>query len=842
MVDFGKKLSGKSGEKPRDPVKLYETLDREADKGPLRPAQVKVLAAWFSERQVQRDNIVKLHTGQGKTLIGLLMLQSRLNTGCGPVVYLCPNNHLVDQTREQARQFGIQTCVTEQDTSELPDDFQASRSIYVTSVQKLFSGGTKFGTNSRSIQVDTILLDDAHACSDIIRSRCKIILARDEPAYHAMKALFNNDLESQGSGTFADIESNSRDAILPVPYWAWIPRENEVASILSRNLDRKSIKFAWPFLKDILAHCQCLVSGNSIEIEPYIAPLSTFGSYYKAKHRIFMSATVTDDAFLVKGLQLSPQTITSPLTYDEETWSGEKMILVPSSIHNDLDHSSIVTLFAGAKEGRKFGIVALTPSFDKAKYWERNGATVANVDTISGLVSALKRGECEKTVVLANRYDGVDLPDQACRILIFDSKPYSESLIDIYLERCRPNSAATLMRTVRSVEQGMGRSVRGEKDFSVIVVIASDLVRLLRDRNSRRFLSPQMSAQIDIGLEITDMARQEVREGKTPRDVFLDLATQCLKRNENWKAFYAEKMGSVHPSGSDPSVLRLYASELEAEQAYVNGDHVSAARILQSLIDDNVADNDDRGWYLQEQGRYNWVCNRAISQQFQVAAHKNNRQLLKPPTGVTVAKLTIVSQGRSERVRSWIADHSNYSDLNVSVTEILGRLVFGVKAEKFESALNELSKLLGFIGERPDSEWKEGPDNLWAIEDNQYILFECKSEVDVTRAEINKREAEQMNRSSAWFEKHYVGMKVKRLVIHPAGKIESAAAFTHKVEGVREADLRNLVKAVQGFFKEFEAQNLKDLSVANIQDLLNVHKISVADVISQYSRPLKDMR
>lgn len=839
MVDFKKKLGGKAAEKPKDPIKLYGTLDREADKGPLRPAQMAVLTDWFGKHQGDRDVIVKLHTGQGKTLIGLLMLQSRLNAGLGPAVYLCPNNYLIDQTREQARQFGIRTCASD---GELPEEFIASRSIYVTSVQKLFNGLTKFGLHNQSTPVDTILMDDAHACSDIIRSQCKIHIPRDEPAYSALKALFAADLEAQGSGTFADIENDKRDAFLPVPYWAWLPRESEVASILSKNADRKSIKFAWPLLKDILSHCQCFVSGQSIDIEPHIAPLNAFGSYFKAKHRIFMSATVTDDAFLVKGLQISPNTINNPLTYSKETWSGEKMILLPSLIHGDLDHPTMVKLYATPSPKRKYGRVALVPSFEKAKSWEKGGATIADGDSIGNVVGTLKKGEYENTIVLANRYDGVDLPDNACRILIFDSKPYSESLSDLYQERCRPNSAATLMRTVRSVEQGMGRSVRGEKDYSVIIVIGADLVRLLRDKSSRRFLSSQMSTQIEIGLEITDMARQEIEDGKQPKDALLDLASQCLSRNEDWKAFYVEKMDDVKPSGSDSKILQIYATELSAEQAYIAGDYASAARALQALLDDGLVDREETGWYLQEQARINWDENRAESQTLQVAAHKKNRQLLKPPTGVTVAKLTIISQGRVERIRQWISNHATYENLNVSVTEILERIVFGTKADKFEDALNELSFALGFAGERPDAEWKEGPDNLWALDDSQYLLLECKSEVDVTRSEINKREAEQMNRSSAWFDKHYVGMKVKRLIVHPAGKIESAAAFTHNVEGVREADLKRLVKSVRGFFKGFEAQNFKDLSEAHIQKLINAHGLSVSDLISKYSRALKDVK
>jgi replicative superfamily II helicase len=72
-----KGFAGKAPEKPTDPVKLYETLDRAHDKGPLRPAQMAVLKNWFDDHHGTRDIIVKLHTGQGKTLIGLLMLQAR---------------------------------------------------------------------------------------------------------------------------------------------------------------------------------------------------------------------------------------------------------------------------------------------------------------------------------------------------------------------------------------------------------------------------------------------------------------------------------------------------------------------------------------------------------------------------------------------------------------------------------------------------------------------------------------------------------------------------------------------------------------------------------------------
>ncbi|MEE9303360.1 MAG: DEAD/DEAH box helicase family protein [Thiotrichaceae bacterium] len=839
MVDFKKRLAGKKAEKPVDPIKLYDTLDRTHDKGPLRPAQLSVLQDWFINKLGDQDVIVKLHTGQGKTLIGLLMLQAQLNGDKGPVLYLCPNNFLIEQTCEQAKQFGIGTC---QADPELPDDFLNGQKILVTSVQKLFNGLTKFGIGNKSISIGTLLMDDAHACSDKIREACRIRIPKDEPAYNAIKTLFADDLEQQGLGTYADICNDKRDALLPVPYWAWIERVTEVARILSKNTDRKSIKFAWPVLKNILEHCQCVVSGIAIEIEPYIPPLTAFGSYANTSHRIFMSATVTDDAFLVKGLELQPETILKPLTHAKESWSGEKMVLLPSLIHEELSRERIVKNYAKPNPTRHFGTVVLASSFARTKDWESYGATVARKDTVAIAVKELCKNEYEHAVVLVNRYDGIDLPDNACRILIFDGKPFSESLIDLYEEICRPNSVSTLMRTVRTVEQGMGRSVRGEKDYSVVIIAGSDITRLVRDRDSRKFLSPQMSKQIEIGLEIVEMARQESKDGEEPGKVFMSLVRQCLGRDDDWKAYYKEQMEKVKPAGANEPILRAYKSELEAEQAYSHGDYGTATKILQDLLDHNMVDSRDKGWYLQQMARYNYLSSRPESQRLQLAAHTDNRLLLKPSVGVTVAKLTVVSQGRIERIADWVCQFENYSQLEVTLSDILGRLVFGTKADKFEQALDEISHAIGFAGERPDKEWKEGPDNLWALDDSQYILWECKSEVDINRSEINKREAEQMNRSSSWFAKYYAGMKVKRVIIHPSNKEAKAASFTHEVEAMREVELKKLVKQLREFFKSFESLNFNDLSTLYIQKLIYSHSLSIQSLLTGYSKKLKSLK
>jgi len=200
MVDFNKRLSGRNADaKPVAPSEIYEKADRESDTGPLRPAQLAVLDEWSTKRRAARDVIIKMHTGQGKTLIGLLILQSKLNEQAEPAVYICPNNNLVQQTLAQAKRFGIRCCTAEKD---LPEAFIDAEHILVTTVQKLFNGLTKFGLGPRAQSVGSLVMDDCHACIDAIHENLKITIDRDHGADAPLLAIFGPDLKEQGGGTY----------------------------------------------------------------------------------------------------------------------------------------------------------------------------------------------------------------------------------------------------------------------------------------------------------------------------------------------------------------------------------------------------------------------------------------------------------------------------------------------------------------------------------------------------------------------------------------------------------------------------------------------------------------
>src|SRR5258708_12585453 len=112
-------------------------------------------------------------------------------------------------------------------------------------------------------------------------------------------------------------------------------------------------------------------------------------------------------------------------------------------------------------------------------------------------------------------------------------------------------------------------------------------------------------------------------------------------------------------------------------------------------------------------------------------------------------------QKRIERIVAWIKDFLTVEDLMIEIEAITTNLRFGVASDDFELALDRLGKALGFDANRPDKELREGPDNLWALKDNFFLLIECKNQVSVDRKEINKDAPAQTNNSSPCFHHQY---------------------------------------------------------------------------------------
>ena len=132
---------------------------------------------------------------------------------------------------------------------------------------------------------------------------------------------------------------------------------------------------------------------------------------------------------------------------------------------------------------------------------------------------------------------------------------------------------------------------------------------------------------------------------------------------------------------------------------------------------------------------------------------------------------------------------------------------------------------------------RKGPDNLWAIASNEYIMFECKSEVDVDRKYITKTEVGQMNNHIGWFEEEYRDAKVTRVMIIPTCKVAYDANFTHQVYIMRKGKLKEMRDAFKNFYIALtRSYEIHELTSAIVNEYLNKYGLD-SEIIKKYNEP-----
>ena len=760
------------------------------------------------------------------------MLQSKLHSDDGPCVYICPNKFLADQVYYEAKKFGIKVCMIGEDNT-FPNEFIEGKSILLTNVQKMFNGKTIFGLDNTYRKIKTLVMDDAHACLDAVKQAYTVRISRydNEDVYIQLLELFEESLKEQGEGTFIDIKNNSDyESVMMIPYWDWINKKSEIINILSSHIDENYLKFTWGLVRDELERCDAYVNGKEIQIVPHAFGVGRFGSFDKASQRILMSATTQDDIFFVKNFNFSDYAIDNPIESRDKKWSGEKMIIIPSLIDDGWNRENVIKYLC-KYNWPSFGTCSLVPSREKQKDYEELNCDLLNKDNIFYEITRRVDSQYGKTMVIANRYDGIDLPDDACRVMIFDSLPCFGSMSDLYEEKGRSDCDLIRGKIAQKIEQGLGRCVRGEKDYGCIFIIGPDLVKFIMSKETKGLFSPQTRKQVDIGLEIVKMSVEDTTEKNI--NYLMDFIKQSVNRDEGWKSFYKSRMEMVEARASAPNREMLNA-EKQSEDYFIMGDYVSSVEILQNYIDSATISAEDKGWYLQQMARRMYLVSRVEADKLQNASFKLNRYLLKPQGGINYVPLASVNVMRANNIKRVLCSYKSYDELNLHAQDVLNNLSIGVVADKFEDAMDKVGGLLGYICQRPDKLYRKGPDNLWCVGKNKYIMIECKSQVSETRECIKKEEVGQMENHCGWFQAEYHEAEVLNVLVIATKKVAADANFSHNVKIMRKRNVNKLKNNISNFIKELKGYDLQNLTEEFISKCLDRNNLSDESIWNDY--------
>lgn len=332
MADFKKLRASKVQQNIIEPLEIFRRLPKPPGINDLYQSQAQVLEEWFGRRG-ERDLVIKLHTGGGKTLVGLLIAQSILNETHEPVIYLSPTVQLVEQTLNKAREYSI-SAVRYEKGQPLSEDFTSGRSVLVCTYQALFNGRSRFGVRGGnaqdSISAAAIIFDDAHVAYTAVRNAFTLRVSREEHGedYAHLTGIFRHDFQSLNRlGTFDDTVNGREHGVLEVPYWSWKAKAGRVSEYLRERADR--YPFEWTLVRDAFDYSHCLISDKAFVITPIFPLVDLLPTFAECSRRVFMSATIGDDSAIVRTFDARDQSIAKPIRSNSLAGVSERMILMP---------------------------------------------------------------------------------------------------------------------------------------------------------------------------------------------------------------------------------------------------------------------------------------------------------------------------------------------------------------------------------------------------------------------------------------------------------------------------------------------------------------------------------
>ena len=550
-----------------------------------------------------------------------------------------------------------------------------------------------------------------------------------------------------------------------------------------------------------------------------------------------MSATLVDDASLIKHFGANPESVRKPIHPKVVGDIGERLIVIPPLVDSRIEETTTIDLVEDIRSKHSVNVVVLTPSYRSADKWRGTNTLVVRNTEITDIIEKLTASE-SNLAVFANRYDGIDLPDEACRVLVLDDLPREHVLANIVEASARQDSPILRRQLAQNIEQGMGRGVRSRSDYCIVILAGKELVAFMTDVGNQSFFSDETKRQVEIGKEVTAFLKRNISADgvKNSYQAILNLVQQCLERDQGWLEYYGQRLQNIDSTpATETSNLDLATVELQAWRHASRGRYDLAADEIGQIFAREISLSDeDKGWYLQMQAQYLHQVDRETAFEKQLKAHDFNRKLLRPPSGITYRKLQKKRTTQAYRVLNWVKKSNDPNALVSRANLVLENLIFGIDHESFEQAFHDLATIVGFDPQRPDKEDGIGPDILWCVENDHYLIVEAKNQVDLSRKEIYKSEAEQLGHHIIWFKQNYMGESYTPILIHPSAKLARDAYLEEDTRIVQYQDMQRIVESVRTFVVALASKPSDQWTVQEIAALLQTYHLRSNDFLNEF--------
>lgn len=714
---------------------------------------------------------IELPTGSGKTLVGLVIGEYRRRKEHEKVVFLCPTNQLVKQVVEHANnKYGIKAiafCGKQSDYSEKDkSDFLRAESIGVTTYSSLFAQYTFFS------DVDIIIMDDVHSSEEYIIDNWTLNINKKDGLFLPLADFFRKYVGEidykKLLGTDEEEQTESWCNIVPS---ALLSSDlNTLESIIDASIGGTNYSniYTWKRIRENLKECNIYIQKGGIQIRPWIAPTMTHPPFAGAKQKILMSATLGKSGELERVTGISKITKLPIVNEWDKKGVGRKFFIIPRlSLGKNSEADVLLALHKITGKS-----VVLTPN-DRVK--STVNEIVSNFSSKTKIFSVKNIEENKQEfvdsenamVILANRFDGIDFPDDESRLLIIIALPKVVNIQEKFLVSRMGGTVLYSERIRTRIVQAVGRCTRNTRDYSVVCILGSTIIKDLIEPNKLAKYAPELRAEIEFGIE-NSSEYKEIQDIETQVRSFLNNdeewqgAENVIVDKRNEFSEQSNKDIRILEKLEESSILEVqfqYAMwKKNYKEAFENISKIISILSMQALNGYRSYWNYIGGtiaYYLVEEGNLEY---KSIGLKMFQGVLKDNISV----KWITVLEQKLFEVDESEVIDDYVGEilpqlekilqeYPTKNKLEKHISIILENLTDegDNNGKKFEKGHEELGKVLGYISKNINTDGS--PDPYWIIAD---MCFVSEDKIYKSEKEIPINDAREVATHKKWIQQN----------------------------------------------------------------------------------------
>lgn len=731
-----------------NPEALFRDLPR-LDHGPkhLWAHQADILRDYL-KHQNDADLAIELPTGAGKTLVGMLIGEWRRRALGQRVVYLCPTLQLARQAVADARAAGISVV----DLTGSNWGWDANDRLAYTQAKAIAVAHYKavFNSNSQLDDADLLIVDDAHAAAGAIADTWTVRFEHGTTAYQEVLALLTPGLP--GTAATRLLAATHDPATRSEGYLVDPQVVTANLAALTQTIDTQAqlsnAKYAWRMVRDYLDACIVFVSADEVIVRPILPPTSTHPPYTGPKQRLYLSATIGAGGELERAFGRRRITrMGVPAGWDARG-TGRRFFVFPqlttdfARADGDAATGQALATFVSDLMKAAGRSLLLAPSNYTLEQYKKllvpaGFKTVTASDVETTLVPFTS--EPNAVLALANRYDGIDLPDEHCRLIVLAGLPVGADPQEKFYTTLLGAKRVLQERTRTRFSQGAGRATRNANDRAIVVVLGQPLIAFAGDRDVQEGTHPEIRAELEIGIR---------NSGRRSAADVAAAIRQFLAQDPAWNTLIEPEIRTLRDmyaaadDAPDTKALQSAAPyEIQAVEAAWRGNFGDAVRQSERAIQSMSGGTELRPY----QALWNYLAAHwarlAAATDASYAAQADT--LMRAANGAASRTTWIPNRQLADGTNTTETDASRLDKLAVDgviayaksfgKARALTRKVNEMKdnlsqreANRYEHGLVTLGMLIGAEAHKPDEEARA--DAVWRWSDEMWAAWEAKSE------------------------------------------------------------------------------------------------------------------